>query len=356
MATISGNARGNLLTGTPGDDVTRGGGGNDLINGGRGADREYGDGGEDTVLGGAGNDRIEGGAGRDALFGSTGNDVGYGGAGDDWLDGAAGDDWLDGGDGTDRLHGDGGNDWLVVRDGDQGRGGGNDDHLVFRPTAAYTARDDFGHPGSGPTTTLSGNSGTDTLHLEVGGATLDGVPVTGILVFTGGAAGRFGITLERWDDVEGTSASRFAAWADGVEAIEADPGGPRLTYLGNTGGTRSARVSVSGTDTTDTFASGTDRETVDLRGGDDQVFLGRGGDVVTTGAGADTVTISKFYEGFVEGRVTDFDGAADRLEIDGFGPGELTVTVAGGNTVLEDEGWGRVVLEGVDTQDGFFWV
>lgn len=108
----TGNALGNVITGTSGDNELSGLGGNDQING---------DAGNDIVRGGAGNDLLDGGFGEDALFGDDGNDllrggdeadVLEGGSGDDALFGDFGDDILRGGDNADFLDGGLGNDVL----------------------------------------------------------------------------------------------------------------------------------------------------------------------------------------------------------------------------------------------------
>ncbi|AMR81813.1 Ig-like domain-containing protein [Cupriavidus nantongensis] len=73
-AIIEGDASGNTLTGSTGND------------------RLYGYGGDDTINAGAGNDLVRGGAGNDILNGEAGNDVIIGGAGNDTMSGGAGTD------------------------------------------------------------------------------------------------------------------------------------------------------------------------------------------------------------------------------------------------------------------------
>jgi RTX calcium-binding nonapeptide repeat (4 copies) len=83
VATKVGNARANVLNGTPerdviaglgGNDTIRGLGGNDVLCGGKGRDRLIGGPGRDRLLGGPGRDFLRGGPGRDILRGGPGRD------------------------------------------------------------------------------------------------------------------------------------------------------------------------------------------------------------------------------------------------------------------------------------------
>jgi Ca2+-binding RTX toxin-like protein len=69
-----GNAKSNVLRGTPKADVIDGLGGNDTL---------IGLGGDDRLCGGPGKDKLKGGAGKDSLLGGAGKDVLAGGAGKD---------------------------------------------------------------------------------------------------------------------------------------------------------------------------------------------------------------------------------------------------------------------------------
>jgi PKD repeat protein len=72
--TIVGNARSNILRGTPKRDVICGNGGNDTLYGFGGNDRLVGGPGNDVMIGGSGNDTLIGGPGRDRANGGTGRD------------------------------------------------------------------------------------------------------------------------------------------------------------------------------------------------------------------------------------------------------------------------------------------
>ncbi|NJN88613.1 MAG: cadherin-like domain-containing protein [Leptolyngbyaceae cyanobacterium SL_7_1] len=115
--TRSGNARNNVMRGTPGNDSFNGRAGKDVLLGGAGNDRLNGAQGDDRIDGGAGDDWLVGGAGVDTLFGGMGNDTVAGGAGNDRLRGGADNDILSGGNNDDQLSGDAGVDVLK---GDRG--------------------------------------------------------------------------------------------------------------------------------------------------------------------------------------------------------------------------------------------
>ncbi len=100
--TIVGSARGEVLRGTPGDDVICGRGGNDTIYGGEG---------HDLIIGGYGDDRLNGQGGREYVVGGPGADVLRGGGRDDELFGGRGTDVLFARDGApDLVHGGRGRD------------------------------------------------------------------------------------------------------------------------------------------------------------------------------------------------------------------------------------------------------
>jgi Ca2+-binding RTX toxin-like protein len=186
--TITGTRRGEVIYGTPGDDIicARGGddviyglGGNDIIKAGAGDDIVYGGDGDDTILGGRGNDEIHGDDGNDTLKGQAGSDYIEGGAGDDVITGHAGDDVLAGGAdndtliggrGADQLAGDGGDDTLKGgRDGDLLIGGdGNDElfgnggiDLMFAGSGDDTVR------GGGGFDVADGGSDVDACRAEI---------------------------------------------------------------------------------------------------------------------------------------------------------------------------------------------
>ncbi|MFF3942988.1 calcium-binding protein [Streptomyces phaeofaciens] len=107
LATITGTAGSDVITGTPandvvitgtpGNDVVIAGGGSDIVNGRGGNGLVCGGTGADVLSGEGGDDRLDGGDGSDVLTGGPGNDELRGGDGFDVLSGQDGDDILDGG-------------------------------------------------------------------------------------------------------------------------------------------------------------------------------------------------------------------------------------------------------------------
>jgi Ca2+-binding RTX toxin-like protein len=121
---------GNVVVGTPADDVRGGGALSDIIFGRGGADLLRGLGGADCLYGQRGADRLLGGRGRDRLFGGPGADRLVGGAGNDQLRDHPGRDRLLGGRGRDRLNPGRGRDRVAA-------GPGND-RVLARDSAADT--------------------------------------------------------------------------------------------------------------------------------------------------------------------------------------------------------------------------
>ena len=113
MATIKGNNKKNVLTGTALADLISGLGGSDIVYGGDGNDRVSGDTGDDYLRGGIGSDKLFGGDGNDRVFGDAGNDTLDGGTGSDKLFGGLGKDRLAGSAGNDALYGGLGSDTAV---------------------------------------------------------------------------------------------------------------------------------------------------------------------------------------------------------------------------------------------------
>lgn len=110
ICTIAGGPGGNVLHGTPGNDVIcgdagndniNGHGGNDLIYGGPGNDLINGAGGNDTILGSTGRDHVNGNSGSDDVRGGPSRDAVYGGPGNDVLRGGGSRDFCNGGSGHD---------------------------------------------------------------------------------------------------------------------------------------------------------------------------------------------------------------------------------------------------------------
>ena len=169
----AGNA-GEVIIGTPGDDIIKGGTGSDTICGMGGDDIIEGGGGSgwDQLYGGSGDDHIYtqsqtgwicclswayGESGSDVLVGGIGGDFLGGGSGRDELDGGAGDDTLWGGPGSDRIFG----------------GPGKDDISGGSTAKAETGiQHQTSTPGDGPDQ-LYGGDDPDKIYGDSGNDTID---------------------------------------------------------------------------------------------------------------------------------------------------------------------------------------
>jgi len=193
---------GDILVGTPGDDVLTGSGGRDSIFGGAGNDTISGRGGPDTLMGEDGDDIIlglggpdlmSGGAGNDDMQGHGGPDVMDGGAGDDIISGGGAPDTINGGEGNDDIYGGGGPDLLNGGPGnDSIHGEGGPDNIDGGPgnDTIY---------GDGGPDTIDGGAGNDTIYGGGGPDIIDGGSGDNILV--GGGAG----DVFRFDNLEGSA-------------------------------------------------------------------------------------------------------------------------------------------------------
>jgi Ca2+-binding RTX toxin-like protein len=138
---IDGSTKGELIEGTPG---------NDILSGGMLADTIHGGDGNDVIYGSGGNDLIDGGAGNDILLDGEGDDILVGGSGNDVLGAVSGNDLLQGGDGDDHLAAQAGKTVL--------EGGDGDDLLEF-DSGVF-----FGLPPAFDIT-LDGGAGSDTFRV-----------------------------------------------------------------------------------------------------------------------------------------------------------------------------------------------
>ena len=197
---------GEVIHGTPDDDV---------IDAGEGDDQVFGGAGDDRIAGGDGDDMLKGEAGVDVLEGGAGDDDLDGGAGNDLLFGDAGHDTLHGGQGNDVVKGNAGDDTFVVTRLDDGRdtydgGEGNDTFdfsaleqavdLTLRNGTTTFASDRISNvenliggsagdrlTGNGEDNRLVGNAGDDVLKGGAGNDVINGGPGADLLSGGGGA-------------------------------------------------------------------------------------------------------------------------------------------------------------------------
>jgi Ca2+-binding RTX toxin-like protein len=325
--TITGNAGANQIDGGDGDDLIKAGDGIDTVLGGLGADQILGQDGTDNLDGGDGNDRLDGGNGDDTLAGGIGNDILDGGVGVDTMNGGVGNDQLNGGDGNDSLTGGDGNDVLTGGIGADAMTGGLGDDVFYVDDA-------------GDTTVEAGGQGTDTVHA--------------------------GVTFTLAANIE-------TLIQDGASNIDGTGNGLANTLMGNGGNNR--------------LDGGAGDDVIKAGNGNDVLIGGTGSDVLVGGAGADAFVItaaSIHTSGAIEtdtvndlikaqGDILDLSaidadvstGADDAFHLVGgftHHAGELTLTLAGGNTLLalDVDGDGRadyrMTISGNVTGDSGGWL
>lgn len=303
------------------DDWGLGLGGDDRFTGLTGDDSLYGMQGADTLLGNDGNDELIGGRDEDVLAGGDGNDFLDGGRHDDLLIGGSGNDTILGGTGDNTIKGGGGDDLIVTEGGrdriDGGAGsdtidaGAGEDNVQGGAGADVVSAgddDDRVYGGRGDDS-LSGDDGNDTLSGADGGDSLYGGDGDDVLNGGGGTNFLFG--------------------DDGDDILRGDDGTDEL--FGGNGN--------------DTLASGTAADYVVGGLGDDRISANGGA------PGGDLAVDNLIFEGaFGNDVITDFEVGFDSIR---FGPlirpGDTTVTTQNDNVLVEVDGFGSILVQGVAT-------
>lgn len=358
-----GSSRGQVLTGTEGDDTLNG-----------------------SFL----DDTLTGGAGNDILFGNFGNDVIEGGDGDDYLSGDDGSDTLSGGTGDDKLVTHGGNDIL---DG----GSGNDSIQIWRDADATgntvnasggEGNDEFEVSLYGSSTPvrvlLTGGAGSDSYSLP---ASLNhpGTTIT-ISDFQAGAGGDvldafwsgwtgttpFSSGTFRFKQVDADAVLQFAAnggsvytnvvtlksvdWhaltPDNLNGWPADGSTTGRTIVGT-----DAADKLIGTEVDDTISGGAGDDTISGLGGADVIDGGSGNDTITGGTGRDTLSGGDgddVISASVDGGIVRGDAGNDSLLAKAG-----TITLDGGSgddylSVVDNSAPHNIRLLGGDGNDTFF--
>jgi len=348
---ILGKTASNVIYAYEGDDVIFEDGGNDAIDGGSGNDTIYsgadndiviGGDGDDVVFAGRGNDLMLGGDGHDALFGEGGNDIGFGGNGNDLLYGGDGNDVLSGDRGDDQVYGGTGNDALFGGDGDD----------VLTGMEGY----DLLYGGAG-NDLLDGGADEDTMY---GGAGDDTYVVDNVndVVSEEQNAGvdtvRAGFSYGLGDNLENLTLT-------GLENISGAGNALDNVLTGNSGDNV-----LDGGEGNDTLNGGAGADVMTGGAGDDVYVVDNAGDEVREYAdeGEDTVRTSRSYmlgdnvENLVLTGFSSIDGTGNALDnrlagnsadnvLDG-GAGADTMTGGFGNDTYVIDNANDRVIEAVD--------
>ena len=379
MATIIGNNRNNILSGTRSADTISGRGGNDVIDGRAGNDRISGDSGNDQILGGAGNDRIDGGSGLDLIdfsdatgginftlvqsssnvtvnlasvglgtdtykniegvigtnyndtitggshddkiYAGSGNDKVYGLGGNDWIDAGSGNDSVDGGDGNDTIYGGTGNDSLLGGSGKDWIDAGNDNDTVDGGAGNDTI---YGGAGND---SLLGGSGKDRIDAGSGNDTVDGGAGNDTIYGGSGNDTINGGDGNDWIDAgSGDDSVVMLVTTDNVDTIDAGTGIDTLVLTGTVGGTGVLIADLSSTTDQVVSIGGVadarvqkNFENLDASGLGSSIYATgtSGADVITGSAGNDTLSGGA-------GNDTIFGGAGNDSLTGGSGADQLT--------------------------------
>jgi Ca2+-binding RTX toxin-like protein len=359
---VLGGGGGDTIQGNAADDTLDGGAGADLLDGGSGVDRASylsasagltidlfdpsattGDAVGDVYLSieiVAGSDLADGLAGDAAgntLEGNGGNDTILGREGADTLRGGAGTDTLNGGIDLDLLEGGLGNDFYIVDDtGDtivelsnQGYDTVNTTLLTFRladnvERVNFNTSENvvgFGNSGDNRFQSLGGDdrfvadAGAD---IYSGGAGVDTIDyrtsATGAGLnfktssFTGAALGDTFAAIEKYLGSD-TAADTMTGGGTGRFIFAGFGGNDKLT-----GGIKNDQLLGGNGD--DALVGGADRDALDGGAGDDRLTGGAHNDVLTGGLNSDTFV---FAQNSGVDRITDYDDAADLIDLTAFG-------------------------------------
>ncbi|WP_374302475.1 M10 family metallopeptidase C-terminal domain-containing protein [Paracoccus sp. (in: a-proteobacteria)] len=276
--TLYGNQAANVMIGNAGGDYIWTSTGNDALYGGDGDDTLYGAEDNDYNHGGAGNDYIWAYIGNDTLYGAEGTDSLYGGDGDDYLSGSWGSDIdavMDGGNGNDTLS----MSFLTVGrvfdfEAGQARTGGG------AILGTLVSIETF-YGGSGNDVIISdgdghlyyGQSGNDRMVAEIGAETLDG------------GAGFDTLDTARWSgpyvlDLATGSSNYGGEFYTNFEGAVLGGGNDSVS------GTAGANM-LHGGGGNDTLLGGGGNDTLQGAAGNDNLRGGGGNDTLSAGIGSD---------------------------------------------------------------------
>jgi Ca2+-binding RTX toxin-like protein len=259
----------------------------------------------DTIVGTVGGDNLSGLEGHDHLHGGAGSDILYGNQGDDTVDGGSGHDIIFGGQDQDFINGGDGHDRLISGLGsDTIHGNAGNDFIIGGNEAS--------DPADGADTVYAGQG--DDLVYGNGGDDL---------IFGGNGIGDL------------TDGSDVIFGGRGSDTIHGNAGTDTLY------GQREADM-IFGNEGTDWLHGGQESDTIDGGAGADTINGGLGNDLLTGGQGSDLFV---FTAGQNNDVITDFSYAGgDRIDLQGQ---SYTVSASGSDAMLNLDGGGTIVLEGV---------
>ncbi len=345
--------KGEVETGTAGDDFLYGSTGDDRLTGAAGDDRIHGRLGADRLFGGDGDDRIHGGSQGDTIVAGDGDDLVDGGAGQDLVDlGAGADVFLDDAQGqyygNDIIDGGAGDDRLEIGAGDDVvTGGAGADRFVFGTVSAAIGED----------TITDFTLGEDILEISgVAFTTLEAL-VARYDVYTNGvdtvvrADGLGWITLEGIDasGIDGVAGAPDLIVVEGSRRADTDLGGTPFDAM--VAGRRGAD-DLYGRAGDDILRGGKGADWLFGGAGDDRLNDGRGKDVMIGGDGADIFEMTR--DGQID-RIRDFEQGLDRIDLSNWsadGIGDLDISVRD-RAWIEIAGGDEVLLVQVDDSAGF---
>lgn len=305
-----------------------------------------------VLIGNAAANLLSGGGGNDSMFGGGGNDTMFGGIGNDTMFGGTGNDLLDGGTGADTMRGEAGDDTYVIDNvGDvvvELAGGGLDTiqssislslNVVGRLdvenlTLTGTAVSGIGNAqnnvinGNGSANILMGLDGNDRLFGFGGNDNMLGGNGNDLLDGGIGAdtmRGEAGNDVYVVDNVGDVVIEAAGAGTDSVQSSisfslnvvnRLDIENLTLTGTATTGVGNALNNVLIGNASNNVLSGLGGNDTLFGLAGNDVLNGGLGADTIVSGIGSDTIVFNTLLGGGNIDTITDFDPAADTIQLE----------------------------------------